>query len=107
MKGWKQAYTRNYENLVIVELDIPQDASVKYIKKFGSTKNIYLSNKAIVSSISSFDNKHSVNTARSLRDSKFFYKVGDEVCAKDNRDIGRKPGIYFFKSREEAVKYEY
>jgi len=107
MIGWKQAYTSGYENLVIVELDIPQDAKVEYIGKYGDTDGIYLCDKATVLSVSSFDKKHSVNIARSLKDCHFKYKVGEEVRAEIDETLGDRSGIYFFKTREEAVKYEF
>ena len=107
MKGWKQAYTVGFENLVIVELDIPEDAIVENIRQYGFTKDIYLTDKATVMSVSSFDDKYRVDIARSLRDPDFRYRVGEEIHSKINEDLGNNPGIYFFKTREEAVKYEY
>ena len=107
MKCYKQAYTIGFENLVIVELDVPEDAKVEYIGRYGDTENVYRCDKARVISISSFDGKHSVDIARSFHDIHFRYKVGEEVHANYNDYYGTKPGIYFFKSREEAVRYEH
>ena len=107
MKGWKQAYTMGYENVVIVELDIPDDALLRHTERFGLAKDFYTCDKAKVASISSFDKKHFVTKARSLRSQKFVYTVGEEVYSKVENDIGDRPGIYFFKTREQAEKYEY
>lgn len=107
MKGWKQAYTAGYENLVIVELDIAEDAQIKHIKKYGFLKNFYTCDKATVASISSFDGLHHVDKAISLKALGFWYEIGKEVNAIKDESLGDRPGIYFFSTREDAVNYEF
>lgn len=107
MIGYKQAYTLGYENVVIVKLDIPDDAKIGHVRQYGCTKDFYLCDKAIVLSITSFDGKHRVKRARSMKDSGFIYTVGQEVRAEFDCSVGSQAGIYFFKTREKAVEYEY
>lgn len=107
MTGWKQAYTLNYENIVLVKLDIPDDAKLRHVKKYGLTNDSYLCNRARVLSISSFDGKHRLKRARSLRDVNFFYEVGKVVVANKNKELGHHPGIHFFMTREQALAYTY
>lgn len=107
MIGYKQAYTLGYENIVIVKLFIPEDAKITHVKEYGCTKDFYFCDKASVMSITSFDSRHRVKKARSMKDSGFIYEVGKEVSAKYGCSIGKQAGIYFFKTRKKAKGYEF
>ena len=107
MIGWKQGYTIGYENVVIIKLEIPDDAKVVHVKQYGCTKDFYYCDKARVLSITSFDGKHRVRQARSMKDSGFIYTVGDEAYAVFDYGIGSQAGIYFFGTRKKAKDYEF
>lgn len=108
MIGWKQAYTVGYENIVLVKLEIPDDAKVGHINKYGYTKDIYFADKAKVLSITSFDGKHRVREAISMKvGSDFKYRVGEMSVAKKEPDAGNRTGIYFFATKEQALKYQF
>ena len=107
MIGWKQGYTLGYENIVLIKLEIPDDAKVVHVKQYGTTKDFYYCDKASVKRITSFDGKHRVRWARSMKDGDFKYHVGEEVHARFDCGIGKQAGIYFFKTRKQAKEYEY
>lgn len=107
MKGWKQAYTPCRRFVVLVELDIPEDARVSHLPKYGLTKDIWITDKAKVVSVTSLDGKHSVPEAASMKSLDFKYEVGKMVVAEKDRSLGNRPGIYFFKTKEQAQKYQF
>ena len=110
MIGYKQAYTINHENIVLVKLDIPDELNIHHIKQYGDTKDFYYCNSARVISITSFDCRHRVKMARSMKDPSFIYEVGKVVVARSNDDIyalGNQKGIYFFKTRKQAKEYNF
>lgn len=88
----------------IVELFIPTDA-----KRSSSTGRKCRCNKAKVISITNIDGSScELTTVRSSYDSNFMYTVGEYVEVKnfdDNRWNECAPGIHFFITREEAVRY--
>ena len=88
----------------IVELFIPADA-----KRSSSTGRKCRCNKAKVISITNIDGSScELTKARSSYDSSFMYTVGEYVEVKnfdDNRWNECAPGIHFFITREEAVRY--
>ena len=107
MNGYKQAYTLDYNNVVIVELDIPDDAKVIHTKTYGLAKDLYRCDRARVVAITSFDGRHRVSEAISMKDGRFRYRVGEMAYAQKNESIGKRPGIYFFRTRQKAIDYEY
>ena len=88
----------------IVELFIPTDA-----KRLSSTGRKCRCNKAKVISITNLDGSNcKSNKAKSSYDQSFIYTVGEYVEVKnfdDNRWNECAPGIHFFITREEAVRY--
>lgn len=88
----------------IVELFIPTDA-----KRLSSTGRKCRCNKAKVISITNIDGSNcKSNKAKSSYDPSFIYTVGEYVEVKnfdDNRWNECAPGIHFFITREEAVRY--
>ena len=88
----------------IVELFIPTDA-----KRSSSTGRKCRCNKAKVISITNLDGSNcKSNKAKSSYDQSFIYTVGEYVEVKnfdDNRWNECAPGIHFFITREEAVRY--
>ena len=88
----------------IVELFIPADA-----KRSSSTGRKCRCNKAKVISITNIDGSScELTKVRSSYDSSFMYTVGEYVEVKnfdDNRWNECAPGIHFFITREEAVRY--
>ena len=88
----------------IVELFIPTDA-----KRSSSTGRKCRCNKAKVISITNLDGSNcKSNKAKSSYDPSFIYTVGEYVEVKnfdDNRWNECAPGIHFFITREEAVRY--
>ena len=88
----------------IVELFIPTDA-----KRSSSTGRKCRCNKAKVISITNIDGSScELTKVRSSYDSSFMYTVGEYVEVKnfdDNRWNECAPGIHFFITREEAVRY--
>ena len=88
----------------IVELFIPTDA-----KRLSSTGRKCRCNKAKVISITNIDGSScELTKVRSSYDSSFIYTVGEYVEVKnfdDNRWKECAPGIHFFITREEAVRY--
>lgn len=88
----------------IVELFIPTDA-----KRSSSTGRKCRCNKAKVISITNIDGSScELTTVRSSYDSSFMYTVGEYVEVKnfdDNRWNECAPGIHFFITRDEAVRY--
>lgn len=107
MTGWKQAYTLDRRCPVLVELAIPDDARLRHIPRYGSTRDIWTCDRATVVSITSLDGSRSFQKAASLKAYDFFYEVGKEVVALKDESLGNRPGIYFFKTREQAINYEY
>lgn len=108
MIGWKQAYTVGYDNIVLVKLEIPDDAKVGHVDKYGDTEDIYYADKAKTLSITSFDGKHRVREAISMKvGGRFKYRIGEISVAKEERDFGNRPGIYFFATKEQALKYQF
>ena len=88
----------------IVELFIPADA-----KRSSSTGRKCRCNKAKVISITNIDGSScELTKVKSSYDSSFIYTVGEYVEVKnfdDNRWNECAPGIHFFITREEAVRY--
>ena len=88
----------------IVELFIPTDA-----KRLSSTGRKCRCNKAKVISITNIDGSScELTKVKSSYDSSFIYTVGEYVEVKnfdDNRWNECAPGIHFFITREEAVRY--
>lgn len=114
MLAWKQAYTMDLENIVLVKLDIPDDARVCHVSKGEMQCDRYRCDKALVLEISSFDGKHHVHRARSLRndaDNKpVIYEVGkmaypNKFCGNKRKPFGE--GLYFFYDRQQALDYIY
>ena len=101
--GFKKALTSDAQ--VIVELLIPEDA-----RRSSSTSRKCRCSKAKVLSITPLDGKEmpGLAAAYSFHDNTFLYKVGETVEV-DNFDPDRwnecAPGIHFFITREEAVRY--
>ena len=106
MNGYKKAYTIDYNNVVIVKLDIPDEAKVIHTKAYGLTKDLYRCDRAKVVAITSLDGRHRVSEAVSMKDSHFRYRVGEMAYAQKNRSIGNRPGIYFFSTKQKAIDYE-
>lgn len=113
MIGWKQAYTMNLVTTVLVKLSIPKSARV--CRTFRGT---YRCDKAKVVAITSPDGKYSLQEARSMKDIDFFYKLGETVLSDNSMSISccefcgdpakeKGPGIYFFKTKKEAIEYEF
>ena len=107
MIGWKQALTLGRQNIVIVELEIPDDAVVLEVKNIKTGKSYLTTDYAITKSIQSPDGKHSVDMAVSLKDGHTYYEVGEMTFMNFDSSIGRVAGIYFFLTRQEAVDYVY
>ena len=96
--GWKKA--RGY----IVELEVLSEA-----KRSSSTGRKCRCDKARVVAIENIDGSESrITEVCSNHDKTFIYRVG-EVVSVDNFDDNRwnecAPGIHFFITREEAVRY--
>ena len=96
--GWKKA--RGY----IVELEVLSEA-----KRSSSTGRKCRCDKARVVAIENIDGSEShITEVNSNYDKTFIYRVG-EVVSVDNFDDNRwnecAPGIHFFITREEAVRY--
>lgn len=96
--GWKKAYG------YIIELEIPADAK----RSSATTRKCRCSKAKVISITEKNGNKCDLKTVRSDRVASFVYTVG-EVVEVDNFDEDRwkecAPGIHFFITREEAVKY--
>ena len=107
MTGWKQAYTLDRRCPVLVELAIPDDARLRHIPRYGSTRDIWTCDRAMVVSITSLDGRHTLRKAVSMKSPDFIYEVGKEAVAERDRGLGDTPGIYFFKTKEQTLEYEY
>lgn len=107
MTGWKQAYTLDRRYPVLVELAIPDDARLRHIPRYGLTMDIWTCDRATVVSITTLDGRYSGKKAVSMKSLNFIYEVGKEVVAERDRNLGNTPGIYFFKTKEQALEYEY
>ena len=107
MTGWKQAYTLDRRYPVLVELDIPDDTRLRHIPQYGLTRDIWTCDRATVVSITSLDGRYTLRKAVSMKSPGFIYEVGKEVVAERDRNIGDAPGIYFVKTKEQTLKYEY
>ena len=103
-KGSFIGYKKVSNGEQIVELFIPTDA-----KRSSSTGRKCRCNKAKVISITNIDGSScELTKVRSSYDSSFMYTVGEYVEVKnfdDNRWNECAPGIHFFITREEAVRY--
>ena len=103
-KGSFIGYKKVSNGEQIVELFIPTNA-----KRSSSTGRKCRCNKAKVISITNIDGSScELTTVRSSYDSSFMYTVGEYVEVKnfdDNRWNECAPGIHFFITREEAVRY--
>ena len=114
MTGWKLG--RYGENVVLIELSIPNDARIHHIRKRkGFDSDRYRCDKAFVNHITSLDGKHEAPWAESLYlkmdlKSGEFHKVTYEV-GKMAHPNGFDPkglfgrGIYFFDTKEKAINY--
>lgn len=95
--GWKKAHNR------IVKLEICADAL-----RSSATSRQCRCSSAKVLAIENIDGSEYRNVVRSDYDPYFTYKVG-EIVKVENFDTNRwnecAPGIHFFITREEAVKY--
>ena len=107
MTGWKQAYHLSYRTTVLVELDIPDDVRLRHIKRYGLTEDIWVCQRATVVSITSLDGSRSFQKALSLKSHGFVYETGKEVVALKDERLGNHPGIYFFKTRQQAIDYQF
>ena len=107
MKGWKQAYTPCRRLPVLVELDIEEDAVTKHVRQYGTTKDFYTCSRAKVVAITSLDGLNSISKADSMKVPGFIYEVGKEVVAQNVPGYGTSPGIYFFKTKKQALEYEF
>ena len=91
-------------NGLIVKLQIPEDA-----RRSSATGRKCRCDKAVVLEIQKSDgSKSDVTSAQSKYDPKFFYTVGKTVSEQnfcDDRFLECAPGIHFFITREEAVRY--
>lgn len=97
--GWKRAHNQ------IVKLEICSDAL-----RSSATSRKCRCSSAKVLAIENFDGSRYGDVIRSNYDPLFLYKVG-EIVKVENFDTDRwnecAPGIHFFLTREEAVKYCY
>lgn len=88
----------------LVKLLIPNDA-----KRSNSTTRQCRCDKADVIDIEDiYETEKKYDSAKSMHDPKFIYKIGDRVEIEgfcDDRFDNNSPGIYFFLSKEEAVQY--
>ena len=95
--GYKKASNK------IVKLLITKDS-----KRNSATSRKCRCSKAKVLSISNMENTEKYNEVHSNYDYNFIYKVG-EIVEVDNFDKDRwnecSPGIHFFMTRDEAVRY--
>ena len=95
--GWKKAHNQ------IIKLEICADAL-----RSSATSRKCRCSSAKVLAIENIDGSRYGGMIRSDYDPFFFYKVG-EIVKVENFDINRwnecAPGIHFFLTREEAVKY--
>ncbi len=107
MKGWKQAYTPSRRLPVLVELDIEESTVTKHFRQYGMTKDFYTCSRAKVVAITSLDGLHSISRADSMKVPGFTYEVGKEVVAQNDPGYGNSPGIYFFKTKKQALEYEF
>ena len=88
----------------IVKLLIPEDA-----KRCSATSRKCRVDKATVLSITHLDGSDAdISEVKSSHDSNFVYKIGETVTVdnfEENRWIECAPGIHFFITRDEAVRY--
>ena len=105
MIGWKQGYTLDRNYLVLIKLYIRDDAVIN-LKDTSSGEASYC-NKAKVLDITSHDGKVHIKIAVSMKDCSFKYYVGKTVTAQNDPGIGSEPGIYFFRTKQEAIDYVY
>ena len=100
--GWKKAI-RTDGDLCIIKLYIPEDA-----KRSSATGRKCRCNKAKVLSIEGITSGLPFETAFSICNKSFIYKVGEYVEV-DNFDEDRfnecAPGIHFFINKQEAIDY--
>lgn len=107
MIGWKQAYTLDRRNIVLVKLYVP-DISVFAPGKAWMRKNgCVVAKEATVMEITSIDGKHHFQEAASMKDGRFRYQVGKTIRPRIDQSIGDAPEIYFFESKQKAIDYEY
>lgn len=115
MIAWKQAYTVDGRNQVIVKLFIPDDAKVCYIPK---GRNLQFDrcrcDKALVLDITSRDGFHRVERAVSMHSDNHhrsvIYEVGRVARPSSYSGDNRRrfaPGLYFFWDRQQALDYVY
>ena len=104
-KGSFIAFKKVRDNY-IVELEIPEDA----LRSSASSRKCRCSHAKVVSITNKDGSTANVDTVYSKHDSKFAYRVGENVKV-DNFDTNRwnecAPGIHFFITRQEAVDYCY
>ena len=100
--GWKKAM-RTDGDLCIIKLHIPEDA-----KRSSAAGRKCRCNKAMVLSIEGIKTGLPFETAISIYDKRFIYKVGEYVEV-DNFDEDRfnecAPGIHFFIGKQEVIGY--
>jgi len=115
MIAWKQAYTVDGRNRVIVKLFIPDDAKVCYIPKGRHLQfDRCRCDRALVLDITSRDGFHRVERAMSMRmDDRcrhVYYEVGKVSRPSSYSGDSRRrfaPGLYFFWDRQQALDYVY
>ena len=113
MIGWKKAYKENVDDVCIVKLSIPKKARIVQ-----TPKGYWRCSEAKVLGIHSIDGRKEYTIARSMKDTSFKYITGLRArsdfdlsicscyfCGDPIRESG--PGIYFFKTLQEAIDYEY
>ena len=107
MIGWKQAYTLDRRNIVIVKLYVLDTEIITLRKKWMREKGELVASKATVIEIASIDGRHHVSEAVSMKDGRFRYQVGKTIRPYHDPSIGDCPGIYFFGDKQKAIDYEY
>lgn len=102
--AWKKCLLNiDHERVVIVKLEIPEDAL-----RSSSTTRKCRANMAKVLSIETLDGEICAQLAHSAYDPSFEYQVGKTVSVDDfdmNRWNECSTGIHFFMTREDAVNY--
>lgn len=97
---------KSFKNMGIIKLEIPEDAK-RLSPHFGISK--CRCDKAKVLEIASvLDSSKHYDTAYSIYDKSFKYKVGETVSVEDfddNRYNECSTGIHFFMSKEDALDY--
>ena len=112
--GWKCAFNKPIPSFeggvktVLIKLEIPEDAK----RSSAPHRRKCRCNKAKVLEIVTLDKgeptEEFTDTAYSIHDFSFVYKVGEEVFVDnfcEDRMMECAPGIHFFMEKEEALRY--